>query len=99
MKKKNVTIEDLAGMVQRGFSTINTEMGERFEAVDKHFTAVDKQLVGMNTRLDHMDARLGRIEADVSELRGEIVHRQEFEDALARIKYLEKKLDIKSGAD
>ena len=37
------------------------------------------------------------MEADIHELRGEIVYRHEFEDALARIKYLEKKLGIESG--
>lgn len=48
-------------------------------------------------RFDHLDARVGRIEADIHELRGEIVYRHEFEDALGRIKYLEKKLGIESG--
>ena len=51
----------------------------------------------MNERLDHLDARVGRMEADIHELRGEIVYHHEFEDALARIKYLEKKLGIESG--
>ena len=48
-------------------------------------------------RLDHVDARLGRIEADIHELREEVVYRHEFEDTLARTKYLEKKLGIESG--
>jgi hypothetical protein len=58
-------------------------MNERFEKVD--------------ARLDHLDARVGRIEADIQELRGEIVYRHEFEDALSRITYLEKKRGIESG--
>ncbi len=40
---------------------------------------------------------MGRIEADIHELRDEVVHRQEFDDALGRIKYLERKLGIESG--
>ena len=59
------------------------DMNERFETVDG--------------RLDHLDARVGRIEADIHELRDEVVHRHEFDDALACIKYLEKKLGIESG--
>ena len=48
-------------------------------------------------RSSELDARVGRIEADVHTLRDEMVHRQEFHDALDRIKYIEKKLGIESG--
>jgi hypothetical protein len=51
----------------------------------------------LTTRLDHLDARVGRIEADVHALHDEMVHRQEFHDALGRVKYIEKKLGIESG--
>jgi hypothetical protein len=54
-------------------------------------------LESQNVRLDHLDARVGRIEAAVHALRDEMVHRQEFHDALDRIKYIEKKLGIESG--
>jgi septation ring formation regulator EzrA len=90
------TIEDLAILIQNSMVSkediqevkdniqeLRDEMNARFEKVD--------------TPLDHLDARAGRIEADIHELRGEIVYRHEFDDALARIKYLEKKLGIESG--
>jgi tetrahydromethanopterin S-methyltransferase subunit G len=86
------TIEDLARMINEGFKStatkediaaLRTEMNEKFDSVE--------------TRLDHLDARVGRIEADVHMLRDEMVHRQEFHDALDRIKYIEKKLGIESG--
>jgi chromosome segregation ATPase len=99
------TIEDLAALIMetmaskedikevkdemKGLATkddiqeLRTEMNQKFDSVE--------------TRLDHLDARVGRIEADIHELRGEIVYRHEFEDALSRIKYLEKKLGIESG--
>ena len=92
MAHTETTIEELARMINEGFKAtaskenireLREEMNERFERVD--------------TRLDHLDARVGRIEADIHELRGEIVYRHEFEDALARSKYLEKKLGIESG--
>jgi hypothetical protein len=51
----------------------------------------------VDARLDDLDPRVGGIEADVHALRDEMVHRREFEDALARIKYLEKELGIESG--
>jgi predicted nucleic acid-binding Zn-ribbon protein len=105
MEKPITTIEDLARLIQNTMASkediqglagkedikkveedmqeLRDEMNERFEPVD--------------ARLDHLDARVGRIEADIHELRGEMVYRHEFEDALARVKYLEKKLGIESG--
>ena len=58
MPKKKITIEDLAGMVSRGFVSVD----KRFNDVDKRFDIVDK-------RLDHMDARMAIIERDVTEIR------------------------------
>ena len=92
------TIEDLAALIMetmaskedlQGLATkhdiqeLRTEMNQKFDSVE--------------TRLDHLDARVGRIEADVHALRDEMVHRQEFQDALDRITYIEKKLGIESG--
>jgi tetrahydromethanopterin S-methyltransferase subunit G len=83
------TIDDLARLIQNTMAskedvqTLDKKVTEGFERVD--------------SRLDHLDARVGRIEADIHELRGEIVYRHEFDDALARLKYLEKKLGIESG--
>jgi hypothetical protein len=92
MEDNTTTIDDLAKMINEGFKStatkedvaaLRTEMNEKFDSVE--------------TRLDHLDARVGRIEADVHTLRDEMVHRQEFHDALDRIKYIEKKLGIESG--
>lgn len=50
-KKKEITIDELAMMVQRGFEDVTT----KFDTVGKRFDAVDK-------RLDGIDIRLNRIE-------------------------------------
>jgi|SRR3989344_4307528 len=104
MDKKEITTEDLAGMINKGFtamggqiSDLRQDMDSRFERVETRLDGVETRLDGVETRLDHVDARLGRIEADVKELRGEIVYRHEFEDVLGRVKYLEKKMGIESG--
>lgn len=44
-----------------------------------------------------MSARLGSVERDVAEIRKHFVYRDEFEDALARLRLVEKKLGIHSG--
>ena len=96
MLQKITTIEELAVMIQQTMASkedvkeLQIEMNERFEKVDERFEKMDEHF-------DHLDARVGRIEADIHELRGEIVYRHEFEDALGRIKYVEKKLGIESG--
>lgn len=64
-----------AEMVEKGFA----DMDRRFATVDKRFDQIDK-------RLEHIDARLDTIEHDIHEIRGDMVRRNEFEDALARIK-------------
>jgi tetrahydromethanopterin S-methyltransferase subunit G len=85
---KSITIEDLARMINQGFKTTATK--EDIRAVHTRFDSVE-------SRLDHLDARVGRIEADVHTLRDEMVHRQEFQDVLDRVTYIEKKLGIESG--
>ena len=84
----HTTIDDLAHMINEGFKTTATK---------EDIKAVTTRLDGIDLRLDNLDARAGRIEADVHALRDEMVHRREFEDALDRVKYIEKKLDIESG--
>jgi 3-dehydroquinate dehydratase len=88
MEDKTTTIEDLARMINEGFKTTATK--EDIRAVHARFDAVE-------SRLDHLDARVGRIEADVHALRDEMGHRQECQDVLDRVTYIEKKLGIESG--
>jgi tetrahydromethanopterin S-methyltransferase subunit G len=64
-------------------TALRSEMNDKFDVVNSH--------------LNNLDARVGRIEADVHTLRDEMVHRQEFQDVLDRITYIEKKLGIESG--
>jgi hypothetical protein len=82
--KHITTIEGLVEMIQRTMASkddvkkLETTMNERFKRIDHRFD-------GVESRPDHLDARVGRIEADVHALRDEMVHRQEFQDALDRI--------------
>jgi hypothetical protein len=96
MKNTITTIEGLAALINETMASkediqgVQSDIGGLREEV--------KEMEGrLTTRLDHLDARVGRIEADVHALRDEMVHRQEFHDALDRITYIEKKLGIESG--
>jgi hypothetical protein len=88
-KKTITTIEDLAQLINKTMAS-----KEDITGVKEDMKAMEGRLT---TRLDYLDTRVGRIEADVHTLRDEMVHRQEFHDALDRIKYIEKKLGIESG--
>lgn len=99
MEKEITTIEDLAEMIQRTMASKEDLEGLTTKEDLKELRGeMNAQFGEVDTRLDHLDARVGRIEADIKELRGEIVYRHEFEDVLGRIKYLERKLGVESGA-
>lgn len=44
MKRKIITIEALAGMVQEGFEDMRGEMNKRFDVVDEGLVIVDGRL-------------------------------------------------------
>ncbi len=70
-----------AEMVKTGFDGTAT----------KHDLAAFRQYT--EGRFSHIDARLDTIERDIRDL----VHREEFTDLMARVKYIEERLGIESG--
>ncbi|HBB56978.1 TPA: hypothetical protein DEW47_03885 [Patescibacteria group bacterium] len=109
--KKEVTIDDLALMVAKGFEETHKIMDERFKRVDERFEQIDRRFDQIDARfegidarfervdekMDHINARLSYIERDVSEIRQHLVYRHEFDDLMSRVKYMEEKLNIDSG--
>jgi hypothetical protein len=95
-KKPITTIEGLAELIYETMANKEDVEGVRgdIKALEDR---VNTRFDSVESRLDNLDARVGRIEADVHGLRDEMIHRQEFQDALDRIKYIEKKLGIESG--
>ncbi len=65
MKKKNITIDDLAMMVNKGFeeTTKKSEVNARFDAVDQRLDKIEKLILA-----DHKK-RIERLETEVKELR------------------------------
>ncbi len=65
MKKKNITIEDLARMVQKGFSETakRKEVDRRFDGVDKRLDRIEKLLI-----VDHRQ-RIEKLEMEVKNLK------------------------------
>ena len=77
MKKKNVTIDDLAVMVQGGFIETNKRIDKLSDSVDKRFDGVDKRFDKVEKRLDRIEKlilsdhkdRIEKLEMEVQELK------------------------------
>lgn len=65
-KQKSITIDDLAGMVQRGFLGID----KRLDGIDGRLDGIDSRLDGIDGRLDGIDSRLDGIEKRLTSLEG-----------------------------
>lgn len=65
MEKKNITMDDLARMVQKGFleTAKKDEVNKRFDGVEERFDKIEKLLIAEHRR------RIERLESDVKELK------------------------------
>ncbi len=65
MKKKNVTIDDLARMIQKGFleTAKKSEVNKRFDNVENRLERIEKLLIAEHRR------RIEKLETDVKELK------------------------------
>jgi archaellum component FlaC len=65
MKKKNITIDDLALMVQKGFEETakKKDVDKKFKDMDERFDRIEKLILADHKR------RIERLEQDVKELR------------------------------
>jgi len=100
MVRKNTTIDGLAVMINAGFGAVDKRldaMDRRLDGMDRRLDAMDKRLDAMDRRLDAMDNRLSNIGREISEIHKHLVYRDEFDDLMDRVKYLELKLGIESG--
>ncbi len=68
---KEITLEDLAGMMNRGFESLRSDMDQRFDKVDNRFDGVEKRLDGVEGQLRGLDNRLDAVEQEVKATREE----------------------------
>ena len=92
-KSKDITINDLAVMVKNGFD----QMDERFDKIDKRFLSVEGRLNNLEDGMGNLDSRMSGLERELSAVRYHLVYKEDFEDLMARVKYIESKLKIESG--
>jgi len=103
MKKKEITIEDLARMVQTGFSEAKKQVDSKFVQVDKRFEQVDKRLDNLENKVTQIDGRLDNLENKVNQIDRRLFSIEEdvaeikikqYGDLLKRINFIERKLGI-----
>lgn len=73
---KNITLDDLATMVAKGFN-----------GVDDQFQGVNNQFQGVNQRLDKVEGRMDKLETEMQALRSSVNNYLELSDK----RYLELK--------
>ena len=86
MKKgaKSVTVDDLAIMVAKGFSSTD----ENFAKIDEQFAKIDK-------RFEDVEDNFRKVRSDILNIGDRFVPRHEFDSFLMRFHRLEQKVDNK----
>jgi len=91
MKKvatKKVTIDDLAGMVARGFESVHNEIGE----VKKRLGNVEKEIGEVKVKLTKVEENLNTTRMDVLGIGDKFVSKHDFNQHLVRFDLLEQKV-------
>jgi transcriptional regulator with XRE-family HTH domain len=89
-KKKGITLDDLAGMVKRGFDGVD----KRFEGVDKRFEQIAERLDRFGTALKNFREE-NTLEHEEIKLRlSQVAYRFELEEMDKRLKRVEAKVGI-----
>jgi len=89
MPKKQITNEDLARMIKKGFD----DNDKRCKGIDKRFDVVYK-------RFDRVESRLENIENGQEEIKlklNQVAYRFEVEDLDRRLRKVEIKLGLRKG--
>ncbi len=93
MGMDKITNEELARMINTGFQKVT----EDIRGLQNDVGDLKKDMDIVKGEISHTNARLAMIERDVADIKRDIVSRNEFEDLMGRVKYLELKFGIQSG--
>lgn len=99
---KETTNDELARMIAKGFEQTASKLDvqrldERIDKLDGKVEHLDEKVGHLELRIDHIDATLSVMSRDIADIKKHFVYRDEFEDLMARVKYLETRLGVESG--
>jgi len=89
-EEKEITIEDLAAMVKKGFD--KTAQKSDIERLEKKVETVDSRLVNLEHKVEQIDRRLFSIEEDVAEIKT-----KKHKELDKRVTFIEQKLGIEGA--
>lgn len=78
-KKRKITIEKLAEMVQRGFSDVMNTMARK-DDVDKRFGAIDKRFDTIEKRLEALEGGQEELKTEMREIKYLLHQKASLED-------------------
>lgn len=84
LKNKNITLDDLGGMVGRGFSEVYERVGKGFDRVEKELAALKEEVLAIKADIESIKLRMG-----------EMAFNFEIRSLEQRVKKVETKLGIK----
>jgi predicted nucleic acid-binding Zn-ribbon protein len=106
-------LDKLARSVAKGFANtatkddlkeVETKLDKRLVRLEIGYINVNSRLESVENKVDHLNARAGHVETQIDSMNKKMVNietkmipRDEFDDLSSRVKYTEKKLNIKSG--
>ncbi len=67
-KKKNITLDDLALMMGKGFNAVDKKFDgvyKRFDEMDEKFDEVDEKFDGVYKRFDEMDEKIDNVRTEL----------------------------------
>ncbi len=86
--KKEVSVNDLAIMVAKGFESVN----QRFDQIDTRFAKIDLRFEKIENKMDVLDENLKATRREILDIGDRFVPRFEFDNLLIRFNKLEQKL-------
>ena len=100
-KEKNVTLNDLAIMVNKGFQSVQDEMDKRFDEVDKRFDEVDKRFEKVDEGFDNLEHGMregfSKVNGSIERVDRRVDHHEdEILKTKSRVKIIERELKIPS---
>lgn len=92
--KKEMTMDDLARIVQEGFLNMDNKFSNRFDGVEKRLDKVESRLDRVEEKLDKVEVRLDGVENRLDNIEANLkkkVDKIEYNTLEYRVEKMEKK--------
>ncbi|MCX6736161.1 MAG: hypothetical protein NTZ13_03705 [Candidatus Parcubacteria bacterium] len=102
-KDSNMSLEDLAQMMQAGFQGLEERLGGRIDRLDSRMDnmeikmeRIESRMDGIESRMDGLESRMGSIETRIGRLEFQSFTNEEKEEVLAMVRHYDKRLELET---